>query len=88
MRYSFNEGYILFQVVSTPGVPHCYYPSNYGYSVSNIQNTADGVTADLSRDTTFPNPYLESAPIDLLRLEVTYHSDNMLQFKVNGILLR
>ncbi|KAJ6660960.1 hypothetical protein lerEdw1_016980 [Lerista edwardsae] len=77
-----EASYILFQVVSTPGVPHCFYPSNYGYSVTNIQNTTDGVTADLSRDTTFPNPYPDSAPIDLLRLEVTYHSNNMLQFKI------
>lgn len=71
-----------WEVVSTTGVPHCYYPSNYGYTVTNIQNTTHGVTADLARDTSFPNPYNGSTPINLLRLEVTFHSNNMLQFKI------
>uniref|UniRef100_A0A803TT01 P-type domain-containing protein n=1 Tax=Anolis carolinensis TaxID=28377 RepID=A0A803TT01_ANOCA len=73
----------IWEVVSTPGVPHCFYPSNYGYSVSNIQTTAVGLTADLHRNTEFPNPYGSRSPaVDLLRLEVTYHYNDMLQFKI------
>ncbi|KAH0624124.1 hypothetical protein JD844_007538 [Phrynosoma platyrhinos] len=73
----------MWKVVYTPGVPHCYYPSKYGYSVSNIQITAGGLTADLHRDTDFPNPYDPRSPaVDLLRLEVTYHYNDMLQFKI------
>ncbi|XP_053164989.1 sucrase-isomaltase, intestinal [Hemicordylus capensis] len=72
-----------WEVTSTFGVPNCFYPSNYGYSVSNIQNSAQGLTADLHRDTNIPNPYSGSSPIDLLRLEVTYHSNHMLQFKIS-----
>ncbi|KAJ7325169.1 hypothetical protein JRQ81_018189 [Phrynocephalus forsythii] len=73
----------IWQVVSTPGVPHCFYPSNYGYSVSNIQNTEVGLSADLQRNTEFPNPYgTRSPPVDQLRLEVIYHYNDMLQFKI------
>ncbi|XP_061493207.1 sucrase-isomaltase, intestinal [Rhineura floridana] len=73
----------FWEVVSVPGVPHCYYPNNYGYSVNNIQNTIGGLTADLQRNTLYPNPYgPPSPPVDQLRLEVTYHYNNMLQFKI------
>uniref|UniRef100_A0A8D0L7P9 P-type domain-containing protein n=1 Tax=Sphenodon punctatus TaxID=8508 RepID=A0A8D0L7P9_SPHPU len=42
-----------------------------------------GVTADLHRDTTVPNPYGSRSPaVDTLRLEVIYHENNMLQFKI------
>ncbi|XP_050821721.1 sucrase-isomaltase, intestinal [Gopherus flavomarginatus] len=73
----------IWEVVSNSLVPSCYYPSNYGYSVSNIQNTASGLTADLSRDPSIPDRYGDrSPPINTLRLEVKYHDDNMLQFKI------
>ncbi|XP_062988083.1 sucrase-isomaltase, intestinal [Elgaria multicarinata webbii] len=73
----------IWQVASTPGVPYCYYPSNYGYTVSNIQNTAVSLTADLHRITSIPNPYGSRSPaVDLLRLEVKYHYNDMLQFKI------
>nr|XP_028587297.1 sucrase-isomaltase, intestinal [Podarcis muralis] len=73
----------FWQVVSTPGVPHCFYPKNYGYTASNIQHSAEGVTADLQRNTIYPNPYGSQSPaVDQLRLVVTYHYNNMLQFKI------
>ncbi|XP_072852258.2 sucrase-isomaltase, intestinal isoform X2 [Pogona vitticeps] len=77
-----NRG-CIWQVVSTPGIPHCFYPRNYGYSVSNIQNSNVGLSADLQRNTEFPNPYgTRSPPVDQLRLEMKYHYNDMLQFKI------
>nr|XP_034988351.1 sucrase-isomaltase, intestinal [Zootoca vivipara]XP_034988352.1 sucrase-isomaltase, intestinal [Zootoca vivipara] len=73
----------FWEVVSTPGVPHCFYPKNYGYTASNIQHSAEGVTANLQRNAIYPNPYGSRSPaVDQLRLVVTYHYNNMLQFKI------
>ncbi|XP_074859780.1 sucrase-isomaltase, intestinal isoform X2 [Carettochelys insculpta] len=73
----------IWEVASNSLVPSCYYPNNYGYSVSNVQNTTLGLTADLFRDLSIPDRYGERSPsINMLRLEVKYHDDNMLQFKI------
>lgn len=69
---------------SAAGVPYCYYPSpDNGYSVADIRYSSSGVTANL----TFHGPNLRAyekstTPIGTLRLEVKYHQDHMLQFKV------
>jgi maltase-glucoamylase len=52
------------------------------YSVSNIQYNSDWAMADISLE----SPYISafpSTPVNPLRLLVTYHSNEMLQFKVN-----
>nr|XP_056706356.1 sucrase-isomaltase, intestinal [Euleptes europaea] len=72
----------IWEISSVPGVPLCYYPMNYGYSVSNIVEHSSGFSADLHRNTSIPIPYPTSPAVDTLSLEVTFHSDNMLQFKI------
>lgn len=63
--------------------PYCYYNSNHGYSVSNIQFTASGLTADLQNTPgNVPRYGTLSPPIETLRLGITFHDDNMLQFKI------
>ncbi|XP_074048617.1 sucrase-isomaltase, intestinal [Macrotis lagotis] len=60
--------------------PKCYYPRDDGsYQVSSVQYTSTGITADLrmtSKIAAYPNA------ISNLRLEVIYHKNEMLQFKI------
>lgn len=71
-----------FQPTTAAGVPYCYYPPNAGYTVSQIQYTSSGLTADLGGS----SPKVSPTPIDTLRLEVKYHENHMLQFKVTSSL--
>uniref|UniRef100_A0A6I8PJA7 P-type domain-containing protein n=1 Tax=Ornithorhynchus anatinus TaxID=9258 RepID=A0A6I8PJA7_ORNAN len=70
----------LWEPTSTPGVPFCYITKNY-YTAQNIQYSATGITADLTRSAE-PN-HLPSTPISPLRLDVTFHHDHLLQFKIS-----
>uniref|UniRef100_A0A8D2KQH1 alpha-glucosidase n=1 Tax=Varanus komodoensis TaxID=61221 RepID=A0A8D2KQH1_VARKO len=72
-----------WEVSSTPGVPHCFYPRDYGYSVINIRNIARGLSADLYSIKRFPSPYGSRSPaVNQLRVEVRFHHNDMLQFKI------
>lgn len=66
---------------SDPKAPNCFYPDDFGYRATNIQNTATGITANLGNPTTSVR-YDISPSINDLRLTVTFHEDNMLQFKI------
>ncbi|KAM8952382.1 sucrase-isomaltase, intestinal [Pelodytes ibericus] len=68
---------------TSAGPPACYYPSNYGYTVSNERRTATGITADLDIAQSFSRYGDISPPIEKLRLTVTYHENHMLQFKID-----
>ncbi|XP_015266282.1 PREDICTED: sucrase-isomaltase, intestinal [Gekko japonicus] len=72
----------IWEISSVPGVPLCYYPMNYGYTVSNLVESPNGTSANLHRNTSIPNPYDNSPAVDLLSLDVIFHTDNMLQFKI------
>uniref|UniRef100_A0A8C0XDJ2 Sucrase-isomaltase, intestinal n=1 Tax=Castor canadensis TaxID=51338 RepID=A0A8C0XDJ2_CASCN len=71
----------VWEESSSIGVPYCYFVTDM-YSVSNIQYNSDWAMADISLE----SPYISafpSTPVNPLRLLVTYHSNEMLQFKVN-----
>ncbi|XP_072508617.1 uncharacterized protein [Notamacropus eugenii] len=68
-----------WEPTSSPGVPYCYI-TKYYYTASNIQKRPEGLTADISRNVEV-NHY-PSTPINQLRLDVTFHKDDMLQFKI------
>uniref|UniRef100_A0A8C3HWM7 Maltase n=1 Tax=Chrysemys picta bellii TaxID=8478 RepID=A0A8C3HWM7_CHRPI len=73
----------IWKPVSTGNVPSCYYPSDYGYSVSQITYTSSGLSVNLNRNSNYANRAATSTtPINTLRLDVTYHDNNMLQFKI------
>ncbi|KAM4693329.1 maltase-glucoamylase-like [Discoglossus pictus] len=77
-----NRG-CIWQATSTPKVPFCYYPSNYGYNVGNVQNAPHGMTIDLNKGSqVLPRYGRVSPPINNLRVEVKYHENHMLQFKI------
>uniref|UniRef100_A0A674JZ89 Maltase n=1 Tax=Terrapene triunguis TaxID=2587831 RepID=A0A674JZ89_9SAUR len=73
----------IWKPVSTGNVPSCYYPSDNGYSVSQITYTSSGLSVNLNRNSNYANRAATSTtPINTLRLDVTYHDNNMLQFKI------
>ncbi|EMP39847.1 Maltase-glucoamylase, intestinal [Chelonia mydas] len=73
----------IWKPVSTGNDPSCYYPSDYGYSVSQITYTSSGLSVNLNRNGNYANRAKDSTtPINILRLDVKYHENNMLQFKI------
>ncbi|GAB0201266.1 maltase-glucoamylase, intestinal-like [Grus japonensis] len=65
-------------------VPYCHYNgSDNAYSVADVKYTSSGVTANLTLNENNLKAYEKStSPISTLRLEVKYHSNHMLQFKI------
>ncbi|NXI63030.1 MGA protein, partial [Anseranas semipalmata] len=77
-------GCIWAENTSDLNIPFCYYgTSDNAYSASDVKYTASGLTANLTSSgaATMANGNAMS-PIDTLRLEVIYHSNDMLQFKI------
>ncbi|NWH25903.1 MGA protein, partial [Grus americana] len=70
-------------VTSNSDVPPCYYSSDNAYSIDNVEYTSSGLSANLTLNSaqTRANDNF-TAPISTLRLEVKYHLNNMLQFKI------
>ncbi|XP_048170897.1 maltase-glucoamylase-like [Corvus hawaiiensis] len=65
-------------------VPACYYSSNNPYSVMSLNYSSTGIVATLSLDSAKVRANENAtAPISTLLLEVKYHRNNMLQFKIS-----
>ncbi|XP_075268397.1 maltase-glucoamylase isoform X1 [Opisthocomus hoazin] len=77
-------GCVWIEDTSDSDVPYCYYSSPaHPYSVGDVEYTSSGVVANLTFSTSNLQAYEKSkSPISTLRLEVKYHSDHMLQFKI------
>uniref|UniRef100_A0A8D0F190 P-type domain-containing protein n=1 Tax=Strix occidentalis caurina TaxID=311401 RepID=A0A8D0F190_STROC len=69
---------------SNVDVPYCYYNgSDNPYSITDVKYTSSGVTANLTFSKSRLKAYEKStSPISTLRLEVKYHNNHMLQFKI------
>ncbi|NWT12138.1 MGA protein, partial [Vireo altiloquus] len=66
------------------GAPFCYYNSSNPYSIENLNYSSTGITATLSLDSAKVRANEgPMAPISTLRVEVIYHLNNMLQFKIS-----
>uniref|UniRef100_A0A8C3J0N4 Maltase-glucoamylase n=1 Tax=Calidris pygmaea TaxID=425635 RepID=A0A8C3J0N4_9CHAR len=67
-------------------IPYCYYNgSDNAYSVADVTYTSQGVTANLTLQNARSSPKStpkSMMPISTLRLEVKYHNDHLLQFKI------
>ncbi|KAM9274801.1 sucrase-isomaltase, intestinal [Cariama cristata] len=76
-------GCVWEPVTSDLDIPPCYYRFHNAYSVDQIKYTSSGLTADLTLNSakTSTNESF-TTPISTLRLEVKYHLNNMLQFKI------
>ncbi|KAG8581126.1 hypothetical protein GDO81_007563 [Engystomops pustulosus] len=75
-----KRGCVYYEPV-TIRIPSCIYPSSYGYNVISQQNTATGMTADLRVAQSFAR-YDISPPLKDLKLIVTFHENEMVQFKI------
>ncbi|KFP94754.1 Maltase-glucoamylase, intestinal, partial [Haliaeetus albicilla] len=71
------------QVTSNSDIPPCYYSSENAYSVDKVEYTSSGFTANLTLNNakTRANENF-TTPISTLCLEVKYHLNHMLQFKI------
>ncbi|XP_013915888.1 PREDICTED: maltase-glucoamylase, intestinal-like, partial [Thamnophis sirtalis] len=73
----------IWEKASVAGAPYCYYPPDNGYTVDQIEYTSSGLTANLGTNINSVRLSGQQIPlIDKLRLEVKYHDNNMLQFKI------
>ncbi|KAK2509748.1 hypothetical protein MC885_012888 [Smutsia gigantea] len=76
----------LWEHTTVPGVPPCYYDTIPNYVASNIQYLPTGITTDLTHVLAPEAAQAASDPlsarIHFLRLNVTYHTESMLQFKI------
>lgn len=78
---------VLIQQSTIAGVPWCYFPTDYGYSVSNSQQTLSGMTVDINRNMRYRSSNRPGSPdINNLHVEIIYHKSDMLQFKVSVFL--
>ncbi|XP_042534803.1 sucrase-isomaltase, intestinal isoform X2 [Dipodomys spectabilis] len=78
-----KRGCVIAKAGSDPRAPECYFPrQDNPYSVSSVQYLPTGMTADLQLNPTNARIQLPSTPIVALRVEVKYHKNDMLQFKI------
>ncbi|XP_059335060.1 sucrase-isomaltase, intestinal isoform X1 [Ammospiza nelsoni] len=72
-----------WQETSNPDIPSCYYSSSNPYLVEKLEYSPTGIVATLNLDDSKVRANeAYTAPISTLRLEVKYHLNNMLQFKI------
>ncbi|NXJ17471.1 MGA protein, partial [Dicrurus megarhynchus] len=78
-------GCIWNENTSSAGVPYCHYNgSAIGYSASDIRYSATGATATVSLEHRGRTGTARATePLGTLRLEVTFHRDHLLQFKIS-----
>ncbi|XP_069543659.1 sucrase-isomaltase, intestinal [Brachyistius frenatus] len=63
--------------------PWCYYPKDYGYTLTKNEATSSGMTLDIARNKKYRSSGRPDSPdIDTLRVQIHYHSSDMLQFKM------
>ncbi|XP_039716533.1 maltase-glucoamylase isoform X1 [Pteropus medius] len=70
-----------WEAPGSPGVPVCYFVEDL-YSVSDVQYDSHRATAVISLKSALYANAFPSTPVSLLRLSVTYHKNDMLQFKI------
>ncbi|ELK13786.1 Maltase-glucoamylase, intestinal [Pteropus alecto] len=70
-----------WEAPGSPGVPFCYFVEDL-YSVSDVQYDSHRATAVISLKSALYANAFPSTPVSPLRLSVTYHKNDMLQFKI------
>ncbi|XP_071751949.2 sucrase-isomaltase, intestinal [Centroberyx gerrardi] len=73
----------LWSESSSSGVPYCFYPHDYGYIATTVTESDSGMTFDITQNKKYVSSGRPGSPdIDTLRVEIRYHSGEMLQFKI------
>uniref|UniRef100_A0A8C6NTP1 alpha-glucosidase n=1 Tax=Nothobranchius furzeri TaxID=105023 RepID=A0A8C6NTP1_NOTFU len=68
---------------STERVPWCFYPKDYGYVVTAATETDSGIMVDITRNVKHRISARPDSPdINNLRVEIRYHTSDLLQFKI------
>ncbi|NXE53142.1 MGA protein, partial [Casuarius casuarius] len=76
-------GCVWDEVVSDVDIPACYYSTDNAYSIDEVEYSSDGLAANLILNSVSTRAYENATvPISTLRLEVTYHDNNLVQFKI------
>lgn len=74
---------LLIQPSHFERVPWCYYPKDYGYTATEVTETNSSITLDITRNRKYKSSGRPGSPdINYLRVEIRYHSEHLLQFKV------
>uniref|UniRef100_A0A8C6NTV2 alpha-glucosidase n=1 Tax=Nothobranchius furzeri TaxID=105023 RepID=A0A8C6NTV2_NOTFU len=67
----------------TERVPWCFYPKDYGYVVTAATETDSGIMVDITRNVKHRISARPDSPdINNLRVEIRYHTSDLLQFKI------
>ncbi|XP_073343836.1 sucrase-isomaltase, intestinal [Pagrus major] len=73
----------IWQKSTIAGVPWCFFPTDYGYTITNSKDTVSGMTLDITRNMRHRSSNRQGSPdINNLRVEIIYHKSDMLQFKI------
>ncbi|XP_039865377.1 sucrase-isomaltase, intestinal-like [Simochromis diagramma] len=73
----------IWDPIAIEGAPNCIYPEDYGYNVTSLRESNEGMTIDIIRNTKYRSSGRpQSRDIDTLRVDIKYHSSDMLQFKI------
>ncbi|XP_049925950.1 sucrase-isomaltase, intestinal [Epinephelus moara] len=73
----------IWEPTNIERAPWCFYPDDYGYSITTSEETNSGITVDITRNKKYRSSGRPDSPdIDKLRVEIRYHSRDMLQFKI------
>ena len=62
------------------GIPICFYPLQFGYAISNVQQNSSGIEGDLHIFSPYQGPYGDN--ISPLKLRVSFLSESILRFKI------
>ncbi|XP_051054776.1 sucrase-isomaltase, intestinal [Phodopus roborovskii] len=78
-----QRGCIWQEVSGSSFAPECYFPKDHNpYLLTSTKYSPTGITAELQLNTANARVNLPSNPISNLRVEVKYHKNDMLQFKI------
>uniref|UniRef100_A0A8C2ZM00 alpha-glucosidase n=1 Tax=Cyclopterus lumpus TaxID=8103 RepID=A0A8C2ZM00_CYCLU len=73
----------IWEPSTMEGAPWCFYPQDYGYAATEVSSSDSGMTVAITRNKKYRSSGRPESPdIDTLRVEIRYHSSNMLQFKI------
>ncbi|XP_054477744.1 sucrase-isomaltase, intestinal [Anoplopoma fimbria] len=73
----------IWEPIANKRAPWCFYPEDYGYTVTAVNNSSSGLTFDINRNNKYRSSGRPASPdIDKLRVQIWYHSTHMLQFKI------
>nr|XP_033486358.1 maltase-glucoamylase, intestinal [Epinephelus lanceolatus] len=73
----------IWEPTNIERAPWCFYPDDYGYSITTSEETNSGITVDITRNKKYMSSGRPDSPdIDKLRVEIRYHSRDMLHFKI------